>query len=191
MDQPRWCHDVNMDERSWYESLRAEYRPECVRVLLVAESPPSPTAGTRRFFYSETLTGHDNLFRSVALAAYGMTAADLRAVPKVSVLRRLQADGFLLIDAVETPINHMSSGDKRRAIRGGVPRLLDRCIEIGPTVGAFVISTPVHEAVAGAMTGAGITVLNPIPAPFPLGNTRAQFVKVWQEFVPLIPSTSI
>ena len=181
-----------MDERNWYESLRAEYRPGCVRVLLVAESPPRPTAGTRRFFYSETLTGHDNLFRSVALAAYGMTAAaELRAVTKVSVLRRLQADGFFLIDAVETPINHMSSGDKRRAIRSGVPRLLHRCVELEPTVGVFVISTPVHEAVAGAMTSAGITVLNPTPAPFPLGNTRAQFVKVWQQFVPLIPSTSI
>lgn len=191
MAQPRWCHDGFVDERSWYESLRAEYRPECVRVLLVAESPPSPTAGTRRFFYSETLTGHDNLFRSVALAAYGMTAADLRAVTKASVLRRLQADGFFLIDAVETPINHMSSGDKRRAIRSGTSRLLHRCVEIEPTVGVFVISTPVHEAVAEAMTGAGITVLNPTPAPFPLGNTRAQFVKVWQQFVPPNPSTSI
>ncbi len=128
-----------MDERSWHESLRAEYRPGCVRVLLVAESPPSPTAGTRRFFYSETLTGHDNLFRSVALAAYGSGAAELRAVTKVSVLRRLQADGFFLIDAVETPINHMSSGDKRRAIRSGIPRLLDRCLELEPTVGVLIV----------------------------------------------------
>ena len=180
-----------MNERSWYESLRAEYRPGRVRVLLVAESPPSPAAGTRRFFYNETLTGHDNLFRSVALAAYGLTAADLRAVAKVWVLRRLQADGFFLIDAVETPVNHMSSGDKRRAIRSGIPRLLHRCVELEPTVGVFVISTPVHEAVAGSMSSAGITVLNPIPAPFPLGNTRAQFVKVWQQFVPLNPSASI
>jgi hypothetical protein len=179
-----------MDERCWYETLRAEYQPVCLRVLLVAESPPNPTAGTRRFFYSETLTSHDNLFRSVALAAYGMTAADLATVTKPSVLRRLQADGYFLIDAVETPINHMTSTDKRRAIRTGIPRLVRRCIELEPTVGVFVISTPVHQAVAGAMTGAGITVLNPIPAPFPLGNTRAQFVKVWQQFVPN-PSTSI
>ena len=49
------------ESASWYEQLRQRYRPELLRVLLVAESPPDPGSGPRRFFYSPTLT-IDNLY---------------------------------------------------------------------------------------------------------------------------------
>jgi hypothetical protein len=58
------------EARTWYEDLRASYRPEVVRVLLIGESPPDPGDGERRFFYAPTLS-HDNLYRSVAEAIYG------------------------------------------------------------------------------------------------------------------------
>ena len=58
------------DSGAWYEKLRERHRPERVRYLLIAESPPAPGAGDRRFFYSPTLT-IDNLYRSVAQGVYG------------------------------------------------------------------------------------------------------------------------
>src|SRR2546422_2294554 len=45
----------------WYEELRERYRPERLRYLLIAESPPDPGEGERRFFYSPALT-IDNLY---------------------------------------------------------------------------------------------------------------------------------
>lgn len=53
------------DSTAWYEELRNRYRPGVVDVLLIAESPPDPGAGPRRFFYAPQLT-HDNLYRGVA-----------------------------------------------------------------------------------------------------------------------------
>ena len=76
----------------WYDELRNEYRPERVEVLLVAESPPDPGPGARRFFYSPTLTA-DNLFRGVALAAFGLDKAALARTSKVAVLEQLQVAG--------------------------------------------------------------------------------------------------
>lgn len=75
----------------WYEELRERYRPERICVLLVAESPPDPGDGKRRFFYSPELRA-DNLYRGVAQALYGerdeippeiiATARDLSACRK-------------------------------------------------------------------------------------------------------------
>jgi hypothetical protein len=42
-----------------YERARRRYRPKPVKVLFVAEAPPSDP---RRFFYFERVSGHDWLF---------------------------------------------------------------------------------------------------------------------------------
>jgi hypothetical protein len=92
-----------------------------LRYLLVAESPPDPGEGERRFFYSPALTA-DNLYRSVAEAVYGEDRnVDLRNKP--AVLDRLRQDGFWLIDAVETPVNKLRSSDRARAIKKGAARV--------------------------------------------------------------------
>lgn len=174
----------------WYEQTRDQYRPDTVRVLLIGESPPDPGDGERRFFYSPTLVGADNLFRGVALAAYGLTKEDLWRTPKRDVLLRLQGDGYWLIDAVEHPINltadrrRATRSQKVKAIRAEFGKLLDRCKEAAPTVGVFICAEPVHAAVATPLTVAGISVLNKTAVPFPLGNTRAEFVALWKLYVP-------
>lgn len=168
-----------MTER-WYERLREEYRPTSVRVLLIAESPPASPIDNQRFFYSSVLTGHDNLFRGVALAAYGLGREDLARLGKDAVLRRLQADGYWLIDAVDMPVNHLDGGHRRQLIDGSIPSLVPRAIAASPSVGAFICKAPIYERVAGPLRAAGVTVLNKGPAPFPLGNTRAEFVECWR-----------
>ncbi|HRE03243.1 MAG TPA: hypothetical protein PLV68_18240, partial [Ilumatobacteraceae bacterium] len=105
------------DDLRWHEELRELYRPRHLRVLLIGESPPASDNRARRFFYAPELTGHDSLFRSAALAAYGYTKADLAERSKTSVLLRLQADGIWLIDAVEHAINHHAANARTAAIR--------------------------------------------------------------------------
>ncbi len=51
------------DAVAWYEELREQHRPSRLCVLLIAESPPDPGSGERRFFYSPALT-IDNLYRA-------------------------------------------------------------------------------------------------------------------------------
>lgn len=172
------------DDRHWYDQLRELYRPGRLRVLLIGESPPAVGDGTRRFFYAPELTGHDNLFRSAALAAYGYTKADLVGRSKTSVLRRLQADGIWLIDAVDHPINHHTTNARTAAIRASVQPLIDRCHSLNPEHGVFICSTPVHRAVAAPLATFGVTVCNSEPAAFPLGNTRARFVELWRRDIP-------
>jgi hypothetical protein len=69
----------------WYEELRERYRPARLRYLLIAESPPDPGDGERRFFYSPALT-IDNLYRGVAEAVYGQRE-DVDLQDKPAVLR--------------------------------------------------------------------------------------------------------
>jgi hypothetical protein len=159
----------------WYEELRERYRPTRLRYLLIAESPPDPGEGERRFFYSPTLT-IDNLYRSVAEAIYG-ERDDVDTRDKPAVLERLREDGFWLIDAVEYPVNKLASSDRARAIREGVPRLIAKCIAQGPEHGAIICHGKVYAATAQALRDAGVPVLHDEALPFPLGNWRARFVE--------------
>lgn len=54
-----------MSEDPWYSVRRPRWKPEHVRLLLIAESAPDDGGdlASRRFFYDEYLTGKDGLFR--------------------------------------------------------------------------------------------------------------------------------
>jgi hypothetical protein len=56
---------------TWYDELRACYRPEHLRILLIGESPPDAGAGERHLFYALTLSRYDNLYGGVAEPLYG------------------------------------------------------------------------------------------------------------------------
>jgi hypothetical protein len=123
------------DAADWYEELREQYRPERLRVLLVAESPPDPGEGERRFFYAPELRV-DNLYRGVAQALYG-EHDEMDILDKPAVLDRIRADGYWLVDAVDEPINKLGSAARARAIAAGVPRLAERCVELAPELGVM------------------------------------------------------
>lgn len=158
----------------WYEELRARYRPDRLRVLLIGESPPDPRSGRRRFFYAPELT-FDNLYRGVAEAVYGLEPGfDVRQ--KAVILDRLKADGFWLIDAVEHPVNKLPSRARRRAIADGVPALVRQCQEHAPERGVIVCHSLVYASVVPALRAGGVCVLHDNPLPFPLPNWRSRFV---------------
>ena len=158
----------------WYEELRNRYRPEVTRLLLIGESPPDPRSAERRFFYSPKL-GYDNLYRGVVEALYGNEEGfDVR--DKVGNLGRLRADGVWLVDAVAEPVNAMSTGARRLAIRSAVPGLVERCMVAAPTVGVLVCHSVVYAEISDPLRQAGVTILHDEPLPVPLGNMRRRFV---------------
>jgi hypothetical protein len=170
------------EARTWYELLREAYRPATLRFLLLAESPPDPGSADRRYFYSPTLSQHDNLYRGVSEAAYGLEATfDLAR--KTDVLERLKDDGYWLIDAVESPINKSSSSARRTAIRSAAPALVERCRRLDPAIGIIICHTVVYKEAAHKLHAAGLKVLHDRPLPFPLGNWRADFVRGFRQAI--------
>ncbi len=165
---------MTVRSRSWYDELRSAYRPEHLRVLLIGESPPDPGIGARRFFYAPKLS-IDNLYRGVAQAVYGREPGfDVRAKPEI--LRRLQQDGFWLIDAVEQPVNKVSAPLRRESIAQAVPGLVDRCLELAPERGVVICHGLVYRLAAPELRARGVTILHREALPFPLGNWRSEFV---------------
>jgi hypothetical protein len=79
------------------EEAAAKYRPDRVRLLLVAEAPP---AALDRYFYFEDVTGHDALFRHVVRALLGLEPA--RAA-KGDLLQALTERGVFLMDLKPDP----------------------------------------------------------------------------------------
>jgi len=159
---------------AWYEQLREQNRPDQLEVLLIGESPPNPGDRSRRFFYAPTLR-IDNLYRGIALVVYGHDPrVDL--ADKQAVLRRLQAAGFWLIDAVDRPVNHLPPGPRRAAITAAVPRLIARCCDLKPHRGVVICHRVVYQLTVPSLRAAGVPVLHDQPLPFPLGNWRAEFV---------------
>jgi hypothetical protein len=159
---------------AWYEQLREQYRPEQLEVLLIGESPPDSGTGERRFFYAPALR-IDNLYRGVAQALYN-DHPDVDLADKPAVLRRLQDDGFWLIDAVPRPVNHLPPGPRRAAITAAVPQLVARCRDLAPRRGVVICHRVVYQLAAPSLRHAGVGVLHDQPLPFPLGNWRAQFI---------------
>ena len=166
---------------AWYEQLRSKYRPNSIEILLVAESPPNPGSSQRRFFCSPALL-IDNLYRAVALAMYGQDP-DFRVDAKESVLRRFADDGLWLVDAVDVPINQLSTAERHRAIKESIPSLVSKCRNAQPRRGIIICHGGVFELTGSALRAAGLRVLHEQPLPFPLGNWRERFVTRFRECI--------
>jgi hypothetical protein len=88
-----------------YTVARNKYKPDEVRTLLIAESPP---CNPERFFYFEDVRTHDSLFLEIMGVIYpDLKAAYLKSKRdpelKAELLETFQSDGYLLIDLSEVP----------------------------------------------------------------------------------------
>lgn len=88
-----------------YAAARNRYRPDEVRTLLIAESPP---CNPERYFYFEDVRTHDSLFLEIVGVIYPeLKAAYLKSKRdpelKAELLENFQSDGYLLIDLSEVP----------------------------------------------------------------------------------------
>jgi len=110
-------------ETNVYERCRKKYKPDEVKFLIIAESPP-PSGD--RFFYFPKVEKKDYLYIALMRAIFGehLSVGDLRS-NKESFLRRFQRKGFFLIDAVDYPLPD-SRSEKRKAIKENLPRLIEK-----------------------------------------------------------------
>jgi hypothetical protein len=87
-----------------YADAAAKYRPAKVRLLWVAEAPPSvPEDEPPRYFYFEEMSRHDSLFREVMRAVFPGARIPFSGESKVPLLERFRDAGGFLVDVCKDP----------------------------------------------------------------------------------------
>jgi hypothetical protein len=159
-----------------YASSAALYKPEKIKVLIVAESPPaSNTTGDTRYFYFPGNTKWDYLFTAIIQVVFPDEVIVISSpADKEKLLLKFRDAGFFLIDACEYPINKMSNGQKRKEILANYPNLKERLKDfVDKQTKIILIKKNVFELLAKRLSDDGFAVINKSFINFPShGNQR-------------------
>jgi hypothetical protein len=153
---------MNAEERR-AERLAAadQFRPERIKLLLIAEAPPS---ALDRYFYFLKVQQHDSLFRYVARSV-------LRAAPtrgnKELLLSRLRDAGVFLIDVCLDPI------DDPADLKVCLADVIARAKTLDPDH-IILIKATVNEVAYWPMKRAGLPVVD-ANVPFPGSGHQIRF----------------
>lgn len=153
---------VRVDARQQRQCAAQKYRPQRVRLLLIAEAPPS---APDRYFYFENVREHDWLFRAVAQAVLGYTPA---RTDKAEALAALRDQGYFLIDLSEDPVPFAGA-----PLDHCVAGLLERVRVLNPNK-IILIKANVYDTAYRPLADAGLPVV-PIRIPFPSSGQQANF----------------
>jgi hypothetical protein len=149
-----------------------KYQPERTRILFVAESPPQ---SAERYFYFESVKGHDWLWIALMKALYASewecTKAERQRKPYW--LAKFQKSGFRLVDAVKEPL---SGSPRSRVVRikASAPTLISEIQVIAPNR-IVLIKKTVHDALFQQLRDAGFLVINETALPFPASGQQKRF----------------
>ena len=157
------------------EQARLRYKPTRVRYLFIAESPPLAEG---RFFYFEDVTKADNLFLETMRVVYPpyFTSVPVVRKAKREFLRRWQADGFYLMDAVDEPLGPLSQREKREVIRNRMPAISKKVADVVENdTRIILISAPVHRVCYRPLLDRGFKVVNDEPIDFPGQGRQRHF----------------
>ncbi len=150
-----------------YESVRQKYKPEPIKFLLVAESPPPApdVPSSRQFYYTDRIRRDDRLFTNTIRALYPK-ATQVKEVEleqdKEKWLNRFKDDGWYMIEALEESQEHeVTKGERQDKIRQGLPRLIERVKELADkNTKIILIKSNVFIVASEPLRLAGFNVLN-------------------------------
>jgi hypothetical protein len=158
--------DVAIDAARARRVAGLKYRPDRVRLLLVAEAPP---LSLERYFYFEDVGEQDSLFRYVVRGLFEVVPA---RHDKRRWLGRLRDACVFLIDVSEEPSGASALG---RHVSGCV----DRCRELAPEA-IVLIKANVYDAMFGSLRNAGLPVIDR-RVPFPGSGQQKSFEVAFAE----------
>lgn len=158
-----------------------QFRPASVRILFLAESPPS--APDRHFYFAD-VTRADTLWveltRTLYPAEFGVTRQERGR--KLAWLQRFQQDGYWLLEALPQPI------DKKRK----EAQIRDRTAQVLETIRAanpdhvILIAAPVWHILQEPVRAAGFTLKQTRAIPFPGHGQQRRFREALQEVLAAI-----
>jgi hypothetical protein len=152
--------------REDYARARQKYRPDKIRILLVAESPPSSGG----YFYFPRMIGKDHLFRETmkALELWPLDGPLKIDCDKRPTLEKFRARGFFLIDTCELPVDKLPPRQRRISTLEGASTLPKRVEALDPDRILIVKKTVFKPAIqALSKTAFARRILNTEPLPFP------------------------
>lgn len=150
-----------------YETVRRRYKPSAIKVLMIAESPP-PAAdipSSRHFYRSDRVRRDDRLFVNTIKALYPEAADKTEGQiepDKESWLRRFQADGWYMIEALTaSQVHEVTKEQRQERIAKALPDLIERVRTLAQSgTKIILVKSNVFEVAAGPLRSAGFTVLN-------------------------------
>jgi hypothetical protein len=162
-----------------FEIARIKYKPDIVRYLLIAETPPK--SDSDRFFYFENVSEQDSLFLETMKVLYPietsqLTTREIRA-NKSKFLLNFKHDGFYLIDSLEKPFDvKYSPSQKVKLIEKGQNHLLSRINStIDKNTKVILISATVFKADFQYLKRNKINVINKELIDFPGSGGQIKF----------------
>lgn len=163
--------DVDTDvaqQRSRRAQAAERYRPDRIRLLLIAEAPP---ADPDRYFYFHEVNAHDSLFRHVIRSLLGVEPTREN---KAELLAQLQQQGTFLIDLKPDPVDSTP-------LNSYVPELVHRVHRLSPER-IVLIKATVYDAAYAALAAAGLPVSS-VRVPFPGSGQQTNFLQAFANAV--------
>jgi hypothetical protein len=162
--------------------LREHFKPERVKVLFVAESPPESNEDKDkvRFFFNPDQERWDYMYRAVMQAVF--PEFEYRPGEKKDWLYKFKEQGYYLIDATDRPVNRLSSAERRSELKSAVQGKLDEIrMLIAPTTPIVLVKKNIFVAFNRPLRDAGFNVIHASFLPFPSHGHQARFVEACRE----------
>lgn len=165
-----------MIEDPWYAERRGHWRPDHIRLLLIAESAPDDGGdiANRRFFYDNDLTGRDGLFREVVRVLFDNPALNSAPQGKVPWLQKLRDRGVYLIDLASAPVNYSSPRDRTAALEENVRTVVALVTELRPD-SVVLVKKNVFDLLQQPLLTAGLPLIHDQFIPFPGNGQQKRF----------------
>jgi hypothetical protein len=166
------------------EKARLKYKPDIVRYLLIAEAPPD---SIERFFYYDNVHQHDYLFLGVAQTLYPhlketFLASGRSSEIKNSILLKLKADGFYLLDLSELPLS-LLNGD----LYSQLPNLIEKLNQVAnKQTNIILIKATVYDTAFQHLQGEGFENIVEVRIPFPGQGGQKLFQTKFHEALKLV-----
>ena len=165
------------------EKARQKYKPQAIKYLLIAEAPPD---SLDRFFYYDNVKQHDYLFLGVAQALYPdlkdqFILSGRNSDIKNSILQKLQADGFYLLDLSELPLSLMT-GDLSSQLSTLVSKLKNAA---NTNTKIILIKATVYDTAFTYLQDTGFRNVINVRIPFPGQGGQILFQQKFKEALKL------
>jgi hypothetical protein len=152
---------TEVGSRDLREAAAEKYKPDRIRLLLIAEAPPR---ATDRYFYFPEVAIHDSLFRYTARLVLGVEPARTN---KAEILSQLRDAGVFLIDLCRDPVIDKSE------LKACVEDLIRRASALQPD-NIILIKATVYDTAVKALQAADLPVVDRM-IPFPGSGQQLRF----------------
>ena len=158
-----------------YEKAANKYKPDKIKILFIAESPPFKKEGEAlRYFYFEKVRGKDFLFRSIMEVVFPEDYIDFKVNKnKILLLNEFRESGFFLIDACDYPINQHK--DRDNFINNDFPKLVQKIKTLIDDTKIILIKKNIFELLSGRLKSQGFNVINAEHLDFPSCGNQLKF----------------